>query len=64
LFAFQYNVVCDISNLLLIVSVSVTEGKPKKKAQKNDSDASLSSNDAQGKKNYRPYSRQSAHHYK
>jgi len=28
----------------------VTEGKPKKKAQKNDSDGSLSSNDAQGKR--------------
>jgi len=27
----------------------IIEGKPKKKAQKNDSDASLSSNDAQGK---------------
>jgi len=30
--------------------LSVTEGKQKKKAQKNDSDGSLSSNDAQGKR--------------
>jgi len=32
----------------LLMVVAVTKGKQKKKVQKNDSDGSLSSNDAQG----------------